>query len=89
LTSTKVEKILPKTVEELEQLEDVSTNALPGLANMPLLEESVDLDKAESEMLKEKLISLVDMSPGKAAQIIADWIVQADLAAQGKKQRRK
>ncbi|MBP7843709.1 MAG: flagellar M-ring protein FliF [Proteobacteria bacterium] len=89
LSSTKVEKILPKTVEELEQIQDVTTNALPGLASLPLLEEKVDMEKAESELLKEKLISLVDITPGKAAQIITDWIVQADLMSQAKKSKRR
>jgi flagellar M-ring protein FliF len=89
LSSTKIEKILPKTVEELEQIQDVTTNALPGLASLPLLEETVDLEKAENELLKEKLISLVDLAPGKAAQIITEWIVQHDTQNQQKKNKRK
>ncbi|NCN28573.1 flagellar M-ring protein FliF [bacterium] len=89
LSSTTVEKILPKTVEELEQIEDVTTNALPGLANMPLLEETVDLEKAESEMLREKLISLVDMSPGKAAQILTEWIGLMETTSQRISSKRK
>jgi flagellar M-ring protein FliF len=89
LSTTKIEKILPKTVEELEQIQDVTTNALPGLASLPLLEEKVDLDKAENELLKEKLISLVDMAPGKAAQILTEWIVQADMQQQQKKSKRR
>jgi flagellar biosynthesis/type III secretory pathway M-ring protein FliF/YscJ len=59
------------------------------LASLPLLEEKVDMEKAESELLKEKLISLVDITPGKAAQIITDWIVQADLMSQAKKSKRR
>lgn len=88
LSSTKVESILPKTVEELEQMHDVVTNAVPGMANLPLLEETVDLEKAENELLKEKVISLVDMSPSKAAQIIAEWLA-ADMANQQQKQKGK
>ena len=91
VTTTKVETVLPKTVEELETLQVPQTNALPGLANLPLLEETVDLEKAEGELLKEKVISLVNMSPSKAAQIITEWLVAADAlnakisAAGGKK----
>jgi len=87
-TTTRIETVLPRTVEELEQMHEPSTNALPGLANLPLLEETVDLEKAESELLREKLISLVDMSPEKAAQIIGDWLAAME-AAQGQKPKRK
>lgn len=87
-TSTKIETVLPRTVEELEQMQEPSTNALPGLANLPLLEETVDLEKAESELLREKLVSLVDMSPSKAAQIIGDWLAAME-AAQAAKPKRK
>jgi flagellar M-ring protein FliF len=88
LSTTKIEAVLPTTVEELERMQDAATNALPGMANLPLLEETVDLEKAENELLKEKLVSLIDMSPEKAAQIITDWLIQADQAAQQKKGKR-
>jgi flagellar M-ring protein FliF len=87
-TATKIETVLPRTVEELERMQEPSTNALPGLANLPLLEETVDLEKAESELLKEKLVSLVDMSPEKAAQIITDWLVAMEQAASPKQKRK-
>jgi len=78
INAHKVETILPKTVEELELLQDAATQSLPGLANLPLLEETVDIEKAENEMLKEKILSLIDMSPAKAAQILSDWMVVTD-----------
>ncbi len=78
INAHKVETILPKTVEELEQIQDSQTQALPGLANLPLLEETVDIEKAENEMLKEKILSLIDMSPAKAAQILSDWMIVTD-----------
>ncbi len=87
LSANKVETILPKTVEELEQMQDPQTKALPGLANLPLLEETVDIEKAENELLKEKIISLINLSPGKAAQVINDWMAQ-ELIVQQKKGRR-
>lgn len=88
LTSTKVEQVLPKTVEELEQMQDITTNALPGLANLPLLEETVDLEKAEGELIREKVMTLIDTSPVKAAQIITEWIASSDIGQQVKKGRR-
>jgi len=88
LSATKVETILPKTVEEMEQLQNPVTKALPGLANLPMLEETMDIDKAENELLKEKIISLINMSPGKAAQVINDWMIQNDIAPTQKKGKR-
>jgi flagellar M-ring protein FliF len=88
LSATKVETVLPKTVEELEMLQDETTKALPGLANLPLLEETVDLEKAEGELMKEKIINLVDSAPHKAAQIISEWIASADPQLNKKGKRR-
>ncbi len=88
VTTTKVETVLPKTVEELESMHVPQTNALPGLANLPMLEETFDLEKAEGELLKEKVISLVNMAPSKAAQIISDWLEEADSLAGGKGKRK-
>jgi flagellar M-ring protein FliF len=88
LTATKVEAVLPKTVEELEQMQDSVTNALPGLANLPLLEETVDLEKAEGELMKEKIVGLIEGSPHKAAQIISEWLASADPQQTAKKGRR-
>jgi flagellar M-ring protein FliF len=87
LTTTKVEKVLPRTVEELESMQDEITQSLPGLANLPLLEETVDLEKAEGELLREKLVGLIDSSPSKADQIIGEWLASAE-PQQGKGKRR-
>jgi flagellar M-ring protein FliF len=81
ISTPKVETILPKTVEELEEMQVAETNALPGLASLPVLEETVDLEKAEGELLKQKVVALIEMSPGKAAQVITDWISASDAAA--------
>ncbi|MBS1982987.1 MAG: flagellar M-ring protein FliF [Bdellovibrionales bacterium] len=88
LSSTQIETVLPKTVEELEKMQDTVTNSLPGMANLPLLEETVDLEKAENELLKEKVVSLIDMSPEKAAQIIGEWLAASDPQQQAKKGKR-
>ncbi len=87
LSAAKVEAVLPKTVEELEQMQDSVTNALPGLANLPLLEETIDLEKAEGELMKEKIVGLIDGSPHKAAQIISEWLASADPQVQKKGRR--
>jgi flagellar M-ring protein FliF len=87
ISVSRVETMLPRTVEELEQMHDAETHALPGLANLPILEETVDVDKAEGELLKQKVISLVEMSPSKAAQIISEWIAQSEAQSSAKKSR--
>ena len=49
--------MLPKTIEELEELQSVD-NTLPGMSGaLPVLEEALDPDKAESELLKERIMS--------------------------------
>jgi flagellar M-ring protein FliF len=83
ISTPKVETILPKTVEELEEMQVAETNALPGLASLPVLEETVDLEKAEGELLKQKVVALIEMSPGKAAQVVTDWIAASDAASSG------
>ena len=76
----KVETVLPRTVEELEQMTESETNALPGLANLPILEDTMDLEKAEGELLKQRVASLIEMAPAKAAQILSDWIAASEAA---------
>ncbi len=87
ISVSKVETVLPRTLEELEQMHEAETQALPGLANLPILEETVDVDKAEGELLKQKVISLIEMAPSKAAQIISDWIAQSEAQNMPKKGR--
>jgi len=79
ISVNKVESVLPRTLEELEQMHDAETNALPGLANLPILEDTIDVEKAEGELLKQKVISLIEMSPSKAAQILSEWIASSEV----------
>jgi flagellar M-ring protein FliF len=73
-----VETYLPQTIEELEKLNKASV--LPGLeAAMPEIADKIDPEKVEGEMIKEKVISLVESNPHKAALILRDWL-HADLA---------
>ena len=56
-----VEDMLPRTIEELEELQSVD-NTLPGMSSsLPVLEESLDPDKAESELLRERIMSLMEV----------------------------
>lgn len=69
-----VEDMLPRTIEELEELQAVD-NTLPGLGGvLPMLQDSVDPDKAESELLKDRIMNLVTKDEEKAASAINMWV---------------
>jgi flagellar M-ring protein FliF len=74
-TVESVDTFLPQTIEELERLN--KNSALPGLEEaMPVLPEKMDPVKVEGEMIREKIITLVDANPHKAALILKDWLVE-------------
>lgn len=73
-----VEEMLPRTIEELEELHSVD-NSLPGLGSvLPILQESVDPDKAESELLKDRIITLMQRDEEKASSAIGMWVARKD-----------
>ena len=73
-----VEDMLPKTIEELEELQSVD-NSLPGMSGaLPVLEESLDPDKAESELLKERIMNLMELDSEKAAGAFSLWLSRRD-----------
>lgn len=80
LTENSVESIedfLPKTIEELEKIQ--ANQRLPGLEDvLPSIEDKLNPEKIEGNMLREKIISLVEANPGKAAQVIHEMIHVAD-----------
>ncbi len=80
LTENSVESIedfLPKTIEELEKIQ--ANQKLPGLEDvLPSIEDKLNPEKIEGNMLREKIISLVEANPGKAAQVVHDMIHSAD-----------
>lgn len=73
-----VDDMLPKTLEELEELQSVD-GGLPGMKGvLPVLEESLDPDKAESELLKERIMALLDENEPKAAGAFGLWLSKRD-----------
>jgi flagellar M-ring protein FliF len=80
LTENSVESIedfLPKTIEELEKIQ--SNQRLPGFEDvLPSIEDKLNPEKIEGNMLREKIISLVEANPGKAAQVIHEMIHMND-----------
>lgn len=80
LTENSVESIedfLPKTIEELEKIQ--ANQRLPGLEDvLPSIEDKLNPEKIEGNMLREKIIALVEQNPGKAAQVVHDMIHAAE-----------
>jgi flagellar M-ring protein FliF len=84
-TVESVDTFLPQTIEELERLN--KNASLPGLEeSMPVLPEKMDPVKVEGEMIREKIITLVDSNPHKAALILKDWLVEERKPAGGTKE---
>ncbi|NUM87599.1 MAG: hypothetical protein HUU37_00205, partial [Bdellovibrionales bacterium] len=72
-TVDSVEDFLPQTLEELEKAQ--SKQVAQNLEDiLPEIEERVDPEKVQGEMLKEKIVTLVNDNPHKASQILHDWI---------------
>lgn len=72
-TLDSVDTFLPQTIEELEKMQK-NTN-LPTIEDsVPVLPETLDPVKVEGEMIKEKIVTLVDANPHKAALILRDWL---------------
>ncbi len=73
-----IDDMLPKTIEELEEIQG-GDGGLPGMSSaLPILEESLDPDKAESELLKEKIITLVDTDAKKASNALSLWLIKKE-----------
>lgn len=73
-----VEDMLPRTIEELEELQSVD-NTLPGMSSaLPVLEEAIDPDKAESELLRDRVMSIMTQDEEKAANAFGMWLSKRD-----------
>lgn len=73
-----VEDMLPRTIEELEDLQTVD-GTLPGMGSaLPVLSESVDPEKAEAELLKDRIMALMQKDEEKASNAFGMWLVRKD-----------
>lgn len=73
-TSDSIEDYLPRTLEELEKVQNDSSQ-LPGLEDvLPSIEDKLNPEKIEGNMLREKIVSLVEANPSKAAQVVHEMI---------------
>ncbi len=86
LTDSSVEKIedfLPRTIEELASIQ--ANQKLPGLEDaIPEMDDELNPVKVEGNLLREKVIGLVEANPSKAAQIVHGMLHQPDEASKQK-----
>ena len=76
-TVESIEDFLPKTIEELEKIQ--ANQRLPGLEDvLPSLDDKLNPEKIEGNMIREKIISMIEANPAKAAQIVHEMIHTAD-----------
>ena len=72
-TVESIEDFLPKTIEELEKIQ--ANQQLPGLEDaLPSIEDKMNPEKIEGNMIKERIINLVESNPAKAAQVVHEMI---------------
>lgn len=73
-----VEEMLPRTIEELEELQSVDST-LPGMGGaLPVLQEHIDPEKAESELLRDKIMQTMASDEEKSASAFGMWLVRKD-----------
>jgi len=76
-TVESIEDFLPKTIEELEKIQ--ANQKLPGLEDaLPTIEDKMNPEKIEGNMIKERLINLIEANPAKAAQVVHEMIHSQD-----------
>ena len=72
-TVESIEDFLPKTIEELEKIQ--ANQKLPGLEDaLPTIEDKMNPEKIEGNMIRERIVSLVEANPAKAAQVVHEMI---------------
>lgn len=72
-TTDSVDTFLPQTIEELEKIQKSSTLAQLDEV-VPDLPDRLDPEKVESEMIREKIVTLIDNNPQKASLILKEWL---------------
>ena len=74
-TTDSVDTFLPQTIEELEKIQRSSTLAQLDEV-VPDLPDRLDPEKVEGEMIREKIVTLIDNNPQKASLVLKEWLSQ-------------
>jgi len=73
-----VDEMLPRTIEELEELHSVDST-LPGMSSaLPVLEQNIDPEKAEAELLKDRIMTILEDDSEKAAGALGMWVAKRE-----------
>ena len=64
-----VGNFIPKTLEEFEKIQTNIKSAATGMSGV-----GPNTDKVDGNMLKEKIVSLVNSNPAKVAQIVREMM---------------
>lgn len=76
-TVESIDDFLPKTLQELESLQQ--NQKLPGLEDaLPVIDDGLNPEKIEGNMLREKVLGLVESNPTKAAQVVTSLVHSGD-----------
>jgi flagellar M-ring protein FliF len=76
-TVESIDDFLPKTLQELESLQQ--NQKLPGLEDaLPVVDDGLNPEKIEGNMLREKVLGLVESNPMKAAQVVTSLVHSGD-----------
>ncbi len=74
-TTDSVDTFLPQTLEELERIQ--KTNTMVEIEEaIPDLPDRLDPEKVEGEMIREKIVTLIDNNPAKASLVLKEWLGQ-------------
>ncbi|MBS1958647.1 MAG: flagellar M-ring protein FliF [Bdellovibrionales bacterium] len=74
-TTESVDTFLPQTIEELEKIQKSSTMSQLDEV-VPDLPERLDPEKIEGEMIREKIVTLIDNNPHKASLVLKEWLIE-------------
>jgi flagellar M-ring protein FliF len=74
-TTDNLDTFLPQTIEELEKIQRSSTLAQLNEV-VPDLPDRLDPEKVEGEMIREKIVTLIDGNPQKASLVLKEWLQQ-------------
>lgn len=76
-TVESIDDFLPKTLQELEAIQQ--NQKMPGLEDaLPVMDDGLNPEKIEGNMLREKVLGLVESNPMKAAQVVTSMIHAVD-----------
>jgi flagellar M-ring protein FliF len=76
VTENTVEVLKTSYLKQLKSLEKIQANQkLPGLEDaLPTIEDKMNPEKIEGNMIRERIINLVEANPAKAAQVVHEMI---------------